>query len=284
MTRIACLRALAGALVLAMATPASRAAACDAAALASASQPPAELLTCARTLLAADAVPTDALYAAVRALTRRDFLTPAADDVQTLKLVLQALDARHAMRPRERRDMLQVLLSNGLVDEAAAFKTAIPSRRDTPYPRVEPLAVPAPGGTVRYWRWDTVDNALREQALDLAHGAHVVVVASAGCHFCAAAATALAQDPALGPAFRAHATWIARPDSSFDRDVVRRWDDAHPQSPIALVFDLAGWPHPQEWSTPTFFFVRDGRVVRTEPGWRPDSVTAMREGLRAIGL
>lgn len=259
---------------------------CDAGALAKASLPAPALLACTRTLLAdrGDAPSSDALYDSVGAIWLRDTLQPSADDMATLRLVMRELDARHATRPRERRSMVEVLLLNGLVDEAAAYKQQVPSQRAAQYPRVEPLPVAAGTGQARYWRWDWADNVLREQAIDLAHGPRVVVLASAGCHFCAAAATALADDPLLAPVFREHASWIARPDAGFDRDAVRRWDEAHPQAPIRILLDFEGWPRPEVWGTPTFYFLRDGRVLRKVPGWQPDAIESLREGARAIGL
>ena len=262
-------------------------AACSAASLASAETEAAARAACAARLLDApgDAatLSTDSLYATLRALLRRATTQAAAADVQTLRLVVRELEIRSAMRPMDRRNVVDLLLMNGRVDEAKVAAQAVASTRGLVLPRLEPLATPAAADAARYWVWDTGANVLRERAVDLSRGTHVVVISSANCHFCDELASALPKDPALSAAFRQHAIWISRPDGGFDLKAVQRWDRRHPQTPLVTVFDLAGWPHERTWATPQFYFMRDGVVVQTVRGYQPSRVDEIRQGFAAVG-
>jgi hypothetical protein len=63
------------------------------------------------------------------------------------------------------------------------------------------------------------------------------------------------------------------------------WNRAHPQAPMLTLYDRAEWPMFPEWRTPTFYVVRDGKVVGTVVGWKPaDARGALVALLRENGL
>ncbi|MBB5876522.1 hypothetical protein [Xanthomonas sp. 3498] len=139
------------------------------------------------------------------------------------------------------------------------------------------LGAAAQGPTL--WSLDTDGRTLRRQRIDLRP---TRILVSAGCHFAADAARAIAADPELGPVFRDHALWLSLPPGSEDMDALRAWNRAQPQTPLHPLYDVEEWRLlPREWRMPTFFLVRDGKVVAQLQGW-PAEDGAQRRALKAI--
>lgn len=106
----------------------------------------------------------------------------------------------------------------------------------------------------------------------------VLVLASTGCHYSQNAARDIDADPALRKRFREHAQWIAPTDELVAFDAVQQWNHAHPALPLAIANDNRDLPMVSRLDTPTFYFLRNGKVVDTVVGWPGDS---QREMLRA---
>ncbi|WP_045765602.1 hypothetical protein [Xanthomonas albilineans] len=118
------------------------------------------------------------------------------------------------------------------------------------------------------WSLDAGGTTLRRQPIDLRRPR---ILVTAGCHFAADAARAIANDPKLGPAFRRHALWLSLPPGAEDMGDVRAWDQRHPQMPLHPIYAAAEWPLlPHPWTMPTFFLIRDGRVQAQLQGWPAD--------------
>lgn len=139
------------------------------------------------------------------------------------------------------------------------------------------LGASAQGPTL--WSLDADGRTLRRQRIDLQPPQ---ILVTAGCHFAADAARAIATDPELGPVFRRHALWLALPPGNEDLDALRAWNRAQPETPLHPLYDVKEWPLlPREWRMPTFFVVRDGKVVAQLQGW-PADTGAQRRALQAM--
>jgi hypothetical protein len=228
---------------------------------------------------------TDDLYAAAAAIYQRAGLHARDGDVDAMRAIMTELNSRHALRPYERRQFLDVLLYAGRLDEAHAVQADIPSKRDDVFPTRVTLAMARAPGEVRWFEWDGEAGVLREHALDLAHGSHILVQAGVDCHYCRDALRRISADATLSAAFRDHAVWYSRPDATTPASELAHWNALHPGVPLAVVGDMDGWPHEDTWRTPVFRFLRDGREVKTVLGWKSEqTVPQLREGMAAIGL
>jgi hypothetical protein len=190
------------------------------------------------------------------------------------------LERRSAAKPEELVRMRNALLAARRFDEAARFGEAHPEAELAPLPRFVDAGNVA-SGQPSAWR-DAGDGRFERIGLDLGP-AQVRVMA--GCHFSGDAAQGIAVDPVLGPAFRAHATWLGQPPGAEDPADVAEWNRRHPQAPMLTLYDRAEWPMFPEWRTPVFYVVRNGRVVGTVVGWKPaDARGALVALLRENGL
>lgn len=209
-----------------------------------------------------------------------DFYRAEPYALAAMQATLAELERRGAANAEELSRMRNAFLATRRFDEAANFSAAHPEAEFAPLPRFVDARNIAPGQP-SVWR-DTGDGRFERVAMDLGP-AQVLVMA--GCHFSDDAAREIAADPVLGPAFRAHASWLGQPPGIEDPADVPEWNRAHPQAPMLTLYDRAEWPMFPEWRMPTFYVVRDGKVVGTVIGWKPtDARGALIALLRDNGL
>jgi len=190
------------------------------------------------------------------------------------------LHGRGAATREELAKTRNALLLARRFNDAAEFGAAYPRTGLAPLPRFVDAGV-VPRGRPSVWR-ETVAGRFERIGLDLGP---TQVLVMAGCHFSDDAAREIAADPVLGPAFRAHATWLGTPPGNEDPADVAKWNRAHPHAPMLTLYDRAEWPMFPHWRMPTFFVIRDGRIVGSVLGWKPaDAHEALIAMLRENGL
>jgi len=125
------------------------------------------------------------------------------------------------------------------------------------------------------------DGTLVRRTVTLDPHAQVVVIA--GCHFSKDAAEAIETDPVLRPLFSRNTAWITPAGENPADPDLARWNRDHPLAALRTAYRESEWPAIDTWNMPTFYFLRDGRVVAKVVGWqgRRDAVLA---GYRALGL
>ena len=200
--------------------------------------------------------------------------------LDAMQASLAELELRGVAKREELAGMRSILLSARRFDDAARFGASHPKAGLAPLPRFVDAGNVA-AGQPSVWR-EAVDGRFERVALDLGP-AQVLVMA--GCHFSDDAARDISADPVLGPVFRAHATWLGLPPGPEDPADVAEWNRAHPQAPMLTLYDRAEWPMFPEWRMPTFYVVRDGRIVGSVVGWKPaDARGSLIALLRENGL
>ncbi len=200
--------------------------------------------------------------------------------VDAMQASLAELEHRGAAKREELARMRNALLSARRFDDATKFGASHPKAGLAPLPRFVDAGNIA-SGQPSAWR-EAGDGRFERVGLDLGP-AQVLVMA--GCHFSDDAAREISADPVLGPAFRAHATWLGLPPGPEDPADVAEWNRAHPQAPMLTLYDRAEWPMFPHWRMPSFFVVRDGTVVATVIGWKPaDARDALVALMRKNGL
>ena len=195
-----------------------------------------------------------------------------------------ALENRELIDRSHRVQLYGTLVGARMFDRARAFQRTYPDDGL----EILPLVRHAPnlaGPTA--WAVDPIDRVLVEQAIDLEAPSAVVVVSHPGCHFSQAAVAAIEADPVLGPLFAQHANWLAPPSTRVDFDPMQRWNREHPDASVSLAIRRGDWPLIDNWSTPTFYFFRNGKIEAQVIGWPLDGVGRRQEvvdALQTIGL
>lgn len=213
-------------------------------------------------------------------LLNQFFDQPTQASLDLLRAEWRRLLAAGQAGEQERRWWLRALLIRGHFDEAELVSRELAGWEQRVWPRRQTLDGDAGR---RYWEVNTQAWVLEERSLGLAESPQVWVQSAMGCPFSPGAARALAMDGELAPLLRLRSLWFAAGEDLFNS---RQWTKEHPDFPLRLVTDERGWFFKRPWSTPTFQFVREGRVIQQFSGWprdgshRPELVA----GLQAIGL
>ena len=181
--------------------------------------------------------------------------------------------------------MHRFLLTFRRFDEAKAFRLAHPQRGLPAPPPVVSLSG-TPGDNVRtVLRFINDGSTLKEETVDWQSSARVFVVGHPGCRFSRNAVAAIAADPELAKAMNTAAIWLTAPFTSLTDGPVLAWNREHPDYAYRYVESVTDWPEINYWGTPSFYFMKDGRLVKKLVGWpeggRRDDLQA---GLRAIGV
>ncbi|MGN2245255.1 hypothetical protein ACFWZ3_01055 [Frateuria sp. GZRR35] len=201
------------------------------------------------------------------------------------------LDMQRDVAELERRGRLDrphvdalydALLAAHRPDQARALLAAHPILDRQPPPTLHDAPIASDSASLWVARGG---RDLWRQPFHLDADAQVVVLGSTGCHFSEAAARSIGADPLLRELFSKHAQWVAPAHDIVAFDALVAWNRAHPAQPLVVLHEDAGLPFVSRFATPTFYFLRQGRVVDTVVGWPGDAQrAALRAGLQKIGL
>ncbi|MDQ3038318.1 MAG: hypothetical protein M3Q51_03510 [Pseudomonadota bacterium] len=224
----------------------------------------------------------DALFAgmfmhpgAIRSLPKQELLylmrsvdlvasdTPTPVDIDRLRVVVAAMSEHEIALPQDYRSVYDAMLRMHRFADAKRYAIEHHDARLPVLPEmIDEFTDTAPSFTV----WRTNGNTqLVRAALDLRP---TQILVTAGCHFSEDAAEDITRDPVLGPAFAAHASWLLLPPGQEDQNAVREWNRRFPSAQAMQIYDRGDWTMlPPGWSMPTFFIVRDGKVLERIKGW-----------------
>ena len=204
--------------------------------------------------------------------------------VDAMSRLLRELEHRGAASDADYKRMFEAYVHTRMLDEAEALASQHPHLDVEVLPKVRDAGAQVPGRPT-VWAVGSSERELQRQSIDLHQPAQVVMVSHPSCHFSQDAMRALGTDSVLGPALAAHTLRLAPQDVRIDFDTLQQWNREHENQPIVLTVRRDEWSMIDSWSTPTFYFLKDGALVAKVEGWPPggrrDEVLA---GLRQVGL
>ncbi len=197
--------------------------------------------------------------------------------VRDMQLDLNELHRRQVATQADYTDLYAALIGSRMFAEARRLEAKrplangpIPDYRDDSSSGSLTDLVVGPHGT-----------ALTRQNVSLPATA-IVVVVSPLCHFSQSAIRTIESDSTLRPIFRTHALWLVPPDdASTGFDTIADWNQSHPHEYMYSVYRIRDWPMIDRWETPTFYFVKNGKLAVEVVGWpgkgrKPEVVTALK--------
>lgn len=200
---------------------------------------------------------------------------------------LAELSRRGVAPTQSLKDFYQALVAYRHFEEAADFRQTHPSIGVPALPVVyHELPQGYAGPTGLYLVESGTQRSFHRKALPLsASSARVVVISHPKCHFSARAVADIERSPVLLGIFQEHSTWITPQDGDIDVPNLAAWNHAHKIPPTAVTYRQSEWPMFHNWATPTFYFFKDGKLVREVSGWPPGgNEEALRAALREVGL
>lgn len=178
---------------------------------------------------------------------------------------LRLLEERGAARPGDIRAAYGLLIAGRRFEQARRFLAAHPGLDEPEPPRLTGLRADTRGAAEM--RVGQSEGVLEWAAVDVEALPRILVIAHPLCHFTQNAVRAIEADPELEELFEMHSKWLAPQDTTTDFEAFRHWSRAHPSMPITITYRAAGFPMIDVWSTPTFYFIRQGHVVSRVRGW-----------------
>lgn len=204
------------------------------------------------------------------------FLNQALTDLNELASRGQAVD-------RDYLDVYQELVHYRRLTEA---KTIF---RDHHVDGMEPIpTIIDQVGTLRHARTEYQISSGRDELihrLSVLPKTGILVTASPHCGYAVNAAHTIHNDPILGPVFRDHSKWLAPPDGRYDLSAFQDWNNAYPEATLSITYRQSDWEFIKNWGSPTFYFFRNGRLIRKLEGWRQEGGGQKLEKIvRSLGL
>lgn len=180
---------------------------------------------------------------------------------------LDELEKRHAASDKDYVDMYKTYVL------VRMFANAEQLRRYHLAPGMAPLpafqkATAVVIGKPSNWVIPDHGNSLNLQAVNLV-GRHIVVVAHPLCHFSSNAVHEIHEHPELISVLEHYAVWIAPPEQTFDVATFQQWNADNSWAAMGVVNRERDWPMLNDWATPVFYFIKDGKVEKKLVGWPP---------------
>lgn len=200
-----------------------------------------------------------------RAADLVSFFTLDARFVERMDVILARLEQLNGAEARHYEALHEAWVSTRHFHRANALARSKPSDRYEPLPFFSYNSISSSERGV--WTVDPTIKVLRLQGLELQKGVRVVVISHPLCKFSRSAAKAISAHPEFRGVMDKHGVWLAPQDRLIHFDTLQRWNRENPESAIDIVDKRTDWPMMGLWSTPTFYFLVDGRVVDEFTGW-----------------
>jgi hypothetical protein len=235
-----------------------------------------------------------------RAAVLAQFYTDDSTYVRDMQLDLNELQKRGLASQTQYHELYDALIESRMFSDARALAHTHPldslERLNSPhgvvFRRVTMARVPefldeSDGGTT-----GPTDMVLSSDGGKLVRHhasihapAQIVVIISPECHFAKGGIGDIETDPALSRVFQNEALWLVPPMGSPGFDSIAQWNRKHPRQIMNLAYKIQEWPMFDRWETPTFYFLKYGKVVAEVVGWSGQrSMTEIRTALRQVGL
>lgn len=204
------------------------------------------------------------------------------------RLVLSLFQEKQRRRIANENDASRTfrsLVASRLFVSASLFRSQHSHLQSESWPEV----TDAHGDATRTWyELETTPGRtprLVRQAAKTSNGLQIVVVAHALCHFTQYAVAAIEKDSVLRELFAQRSRWLVPPDGRLYLDEVQAWNDEHRAMPLVLAHSRDEWLEFDIWETPTFYFLRDGKVLDKVVGWPKEGrLSELRAAVAKAGM
>ncbi len=179
------------------------------------------------------------------------------------------------------KDVYQSYIAAEAFSQARTFSETYPHLALSPLPTI----VETPVGTaLQEWVLDAIGTNMTSKEFSLPPGPFLIVVSSALCHFSLASMRAIAK---MHDFRETHARfkWLMRMERNFDAAALAKWNAAYPDFRFSIARRADDWREITHWSTPNFYFFKDGVLAFRFSGWpEQGNVELFDRGMKAAGF
>lgn len=201
-----------------------------------------------------------------RATVRTIFYTNDAAYLDDLSAVFDELSRRALLNDRIKEGMHNSLMRmralerfHYLVEVGVLPNSRVPPpmRFDEGIDRSAPMVL----------RIDGSGDGLRVTNASIGSGLAIIVTYGPDCSPSKNALAAISSDEELSPLFYEHALWLIPVDSRLYLSEISQIASHPAVSNVAVAYNRTSWPQVDSWSTPMFYFLKDGAVAHVVRGW-----------------
>jgi len=190
-----------------------------------------------------------------------NFYTPSSKSLAAQEEILAALGKRGLANEEKVQDLHNYLLDSKLFTKASALKELYPSFELQSVPPITGSLAVKPGEAAVFYTKDGV--ASLEIRKVKKNGRRILVAARPDCHFAHDALTAIEKDPELRAVFSKYALTLT---PQMDFGALGSWNKAH-RLKYLVANSASDWPGVDFSLSPSFYFIRNGKILHTVPGW-----------------
>jgi hypothetical protein len=212
----------------------------------------------------------------VRALQQTLYVVPDAGHVAQLRGDLTEMQRRGMTGDEDFIGLYQAEIGIRQFDQAAALLRQHPAMGAPALPAFQSGSA-LPAGVPTALDVDRKTDTMRRRAIDLDGPMKIVVIA--GCHSSEDAARAIEGDADLRALFARHSIWLAAPSQRIEQVV--DWNREFHDLPMHVAWNRDEWSVLPDWSMPTYYVFRHGRVAKRFTGWL--GIARLKQSLREAG-
>jgi hypothetical protein len=203
--------------------------------------------------------------------------------LQLLESTFAALEARNQVERKHVRDLYEQQIRMRTFAQATALAKKYPAFDLGNLPQV--VAGDLPDNNTRaIWVIDKTGNRLTREPVRFSPDWQLVAISHPLCHFSKSALVDIKNDQALAKSLEGRLTLIGPQDGNLHFEVLQKWNIENPSMPIHFVDQESAFSEFERWVTPTFYFMRAGKVIHQFSGWPKGGNRAqLNEGLQKVG-
>lgn len=220
----------------------------------------------------------------LRALDIVNFHLSDEQYVVAMKMVFDELVQRNSTKPMDYRLYYTALVAARQFDQARQFAQNHPNISLQSLPKIKfdtDLKLDQP--TILKLNPD-MTMSVQNFNLDLSE--QVIIVASTGCGVSLRARDAIFKNKRIKGLLKPYTTWLEPQTGFLSAESIQEWSkDIDHQAELVVVYDQSKFPQLGDWTMPTFYFLKNGKVVYKFSGWSEQGKwQELQQGLEKINL
>ena len=111
------------------------------------------------------------------------------------------------------------------------------------------------------------NGSLSKDSFKYSDGFEIIVISHQKCHFCKNAAKEISNDKDVLGFFSKYSTWLTPISGDLQIEALQKWNNVYPKLNIKYVESIKNFPELKYWSTPSFYFLKNGELLGSLRGW-----------------
>lgn len=132
---------------------------------------------------------------------------------------------------------------------------------------------------------DPVSQTVTRRPVDLGMDVGIVIIWHPKCHFSTRALADIRSDKELASIIFPRAKWVAPAGTHLDFTSIQSWNASNSDVSVTIAHRQKEWPMIDYWGSPSFYFIKDGKVGARVVGWpREGRKAEVLAAAKAVGI